>query len=206
MDPSDKPVLPTAALSYIGRWRKRIEQILVPRYLGSTVEGTEFEMLSADISKAIKRPRRLLEEVEHLDDTIVATAVRDTVKHCLAGQTLDLETAKLFAVRVAGNMSLILRGESLTAWRGQPYPEWVLVVVQDARPYTTPRRHIDGGILKLSIASGLAAGEVFEAFFSNGQLKRMAVALKMLDRKHIRTIHPRELGRAYFMEIGRAHV
>ena len=125
-------------------------------------------------------------------------AIRRTLQSYFTGQHLTNEAMLKLSSLIAGNLPTLRVGSPVPLWTGQEDEEWVLLFVMSARRSLTPRRKLLGGKLLLQVMCGPASGQVFEQFFTDRALQRLARHIGMMNRRSYRRPHPTEFGQMKF--------
>lgn len=207
MDSEEKEKIPVLSLADATRWRKKLRAIFIPKLVGELLDSSMFHDAVTEINKLVTKAAH----VQTHDDThpdhqdIIRPVIEKTLSNLIAGRVLDMSWAEHVINRLAGGMWLLKSGIPLYPWAGQLKEEWVLTMIRSATYYTTPRRNIPGAMLEFYVITGTPADMSFTQFFPDFMLRKMAIKLKILERKNNRFLHHRELVKHYVLlklEIG----
>lgn len=192
--------LPALYLAEVIRWQTKFMDLLLPAYLGVSLEGEAFQKLAERITCMLTKTKIKTVHIPWQEtDATVTRAVRDTISAHVGGLMPDVQTLKDFASILAGNVHKLKAGQPVLRWGEQTTPEWVLAVVTDTRPYHAQGKNVHGTMLTFRILTGGAATRDVEQFFSDMGLNRMAKRLGVKGHKDRHAVHPRELVLMYVL-------
>ena len=197
---TEEEKLPTLSLHEISSWGAKITDYLSPTWIGVNIAGDAFKQVVAGLVGVIDPKAKKVATLSDTDEDPAGKlykAVARTVESLVAGKVMDVATARHMAIRIAGNLSTLRFGTPVADWDYQRWGEWVIGMVEDGTPYTTPKKHISGTMFQFKIMSGLAAGESFTQFMPESMMYRMASRFGLRTKRDRRSVHPRELVRMY---------
>lgn len=188
------PTVPRISYADILKRRKAILDI-GSAYVGLSFGGQTFQQFATEAREALSFRSEAEDPYGHAADLDIGQAVEESVASFAKGQSLDRQTLVQMAARLAGNTDQLRLGRPVGTWQGQPYPEWVLLVVTYGERHVTKRGKV-GGVLHFRTMSGSPAGLDFNQFFPDGVLARMAAEIGIKKKGRRPYVHPAEFGRA----------